>query len=779
MDYSYVCFYVYPTIKALVNPLCFVCQYLREYNIRNAIYSRIAAGIGEAVYPLLFSRLGLTNPYYSNIMKKSLLLLTFLSLLAPAMASVTVNGDFSLSIQRGTGDFSSLNDPDSLAFKALQFSSDADVGTITLSSDGTADGMALDLTGGANTVGTNLYFDGAGTTTITGVKIDNSTQMAANGTTKTYFAFVVASGEVVFDGVTGEGDTAVDLQQNLSVGTAWTNYNTADGTAPAVLTIQNGSKITTSAYYNSVGANGSKGTINVTGEGSELRTQQITLGGGTSGMAAAPSPAADLKYYSKDGETLLYWYPKYLYDDTDYQGLVPKKVAEGYGIINITQGGKMYVGDGNSQFWNNRLQIFNGEVNVEGEGSQLALGDNIELTMDSNYGAAISGLKISLNIKDGGKVGTQNGSQLHQFTMGILYSSNETESSISVSGEGSSLSLDSKNSISIGGSVGLSGYDCSQGKEISRITVSNGATASISASQGITFANGAQGIHDIDIMAESGGKLQLTSASDSYVGKAVGKSFAVESNGAPFAGKAAINISASGADSLLVYSGKSITANEEDSADIEATLAAYDGATTLLIAEGDIVLGKNTHLVADGSDSLLETQGATTLKEGATASITQGGVWDSRGTVTIEAGTNTTVPAVSIGSTGTWNAWDTVTSGQDIDNDGAINIYKQMVGTTITGSGVTNLHIYDGAITSDPEAGTSTPILTLDSLTDGQTIQVVIDLNDSLLLLGQSYDFLKVGDSLQAMKESQITTINGLNSVIDLPMAPSALTAAR
>lgn len=680
-------------------------------------------------------------------MKKSLFLMTLLSLLAPAMASVTVDGSFSLSIQRGTADFSSLQDPDSLAFKALQFTSDDEGGTVTLSSD---DGTALDLTGGTDTVGTNLYFDGTGTTTITGVKINNSTQMAANGTTKTYFAFVVASGKVVFDGVTGEDDAAVDLQQNLSVGTAWTNYNTAEGTAPAVLTIQNGSRITTSAYYNSVGANGSKGTIHVTGEGSELRTQQITLGAGTAGMTAAPSPSKDLKYYSKDGEALLYWYPKYLYGDTDYQELVPGKISESYGIINITHGGKMYVGEGNTERSNNKLQIFNGEVNVDGAGSQLVLGNNCYFTMDANYGTTVTGLKNSLNITNGGQVSVEEGCKLFAFTMGGLYNGNETQSSISVSGEGSSLDLDSTNSIVIGSENSGAGS-----KELSTITVSDGATATLSSGNQINFAPVATGEHTVRVSVESGGLLQLEATNDSYVG---------------WNSTADFEFSATGTGSQLTYTtGGDILVNYTDTGTTEATIAAYDGATAQLIAGGEIIMGKNTHLVADGSGSLLETQGATTLKEGATASINQGGVWDSRGTVTIAAGAVPAVPAVSIGSTGTWNAWDTVTSRQVIDNDGTINIYKQMALTadTITGNGVTNLHIYDEAITSDPEAGTSNPILTLGSLTDGQTIKVVIDLNDSLLLLGKSYDFLKVGDSLQALEESQITTINGLNPDID------------
>lgn len=391
-------------------------------------------------------------------------------------ANVTVDTDFSLAAERG--EYSGYS------FHALRFTSDGQGGEITLSQDGTA----LDLTGNgdlfettnANQNGMNLYFDGTGTTTITGVKLDNSKQAGTSqNVTKTYYAFVVASGGVTFDGVKGEGDSSIDLQQNLSVGTAWTNYSET----PAVLTIQGGSKIETTAYYNAVGSNGSKGIINVTGEGTELRTQQITLGAGTSGLASAPSPSTDARFESV-GSDSLYWYPAYMYDEDTYQQLRADSGDKmGYGTINISDGAKMIVGEGNTNNTNNRLQIFNGEVNISGENSALILSDGVHLSLDSNYGYSVSNVHSTINISNGATVKSADGVSMRTFSMGMLYNGNEAYAALNVTGEGSLLDLSASNLVTIGSEVNNAG-----GIGQSTIAVSDKAEARIASATNIQMA---------------------------------------------------------------------------------------------------------------------------------------------------------------------------------------------------------------------------------------------------------------------------------------------------
>ena len=110
-----------------------------------------------------------------------------------------------------------------------------------------------------------------------------------------------------------------------------------------------------------------------------LKTQQITLGAGTSGLTAC----GDTTYGENNGK--LYWTPKYLSTEEQYEK-AKANAAEAAGTISISDGAKMYVGEGNTDRSNNKLQIFNGAVNVDGSGSELILGDNSYLTMDPNYG---------------------------------------------------------------------------------------------------------------------------------------------------------------------------------------------------------------------------------------------------------------------------------------------------------------------------------------------------------------------------------------------------------
>lgn len=406
-------------------------------------------------------------------MKKTASSLTVALLLAAASASAfaqeqpatpTFPQNISLTAQRG---FSSGSEP---VFEALGIESTA-AGAPTeiyLTADGTQAGGQLDITN------KNLYFGGDGKVVVKGANVKNDA--AVNETynrTATAFAFVVAGGEVVFDGV-----DAGNIKQNLSVGTAYSDSGTA------TLTIQNGAQLETTAYYNTVGSNGTKGVINVTGAGSVLKTQQITLGAGTSGLTAC----GDTTYGENNGK--LYWTPKYLSTEEQYEK-AKANAAEATGTISISGGAKMYVGEGNTDRSNNKLQIFNGAVNVDGSGSELILGDNSYLTMDPNYGTlpnADKGQEFNFNnaisVTNGGKVSVAEGGKLYSFTAGMLYGERySVKTDITVSGAGSEFSAETNGGVILGGAQATRpqyGITTSDGLSDVNVSVTDGATAKIS-----------------------------------------------------------------------------------------------------------------------------------------------------------------------------------------------------------------------------------------------------------------------------------------------------------
>ena len=245
-------------------------------------------------------------------------------------------------------------------------------------------------------------------------------------------------------------------------------------------------------------ANGTKGVVNVTGTGSVLKTQQITLGAGTSGLTAFSVAT----YGENNGK--LYWTPKYLATDAQYED-AKARAAEATGTINISDGAKMYVGEGNADRFNNKLQIFNGAVNVDGSGSELILGNNCYLTMDPNYGTlpnGASGQKFYFNnaisVTNGGKVSVADGGKLYNFTAGVLYGERyNVKTDITVSGEGSRLEIEATN-----GNIFLN-Y---RGDVTSALSSEDGATLRLGASQWISVGDGAT-------IAAAGGTLETTATS--------------------------------------------------------------------------------------------------------------------------------------------------------------------------------------------------------------------------------------------------------------------------
>lgn len=541
-------------------------------------------------------------------MKKTASSLTVALLLAAASASAfaqeqpaptpTFPQDISLTAQRGG--FASGSEP---VFEALGIESTTAEETteIYLTADGTQDGGQLDITD------QNLYFGGAGKVVVKGADVKNdATVDATYNRTATAFAFVVAGGEVVFDDV-----DAGNIKQNLSVGTAYSEAGTA------TLTIQNGAQLETTAFYNTVGANGTKGVVNVTGTGSVLKTQQITLGAGTSGLTAFSGAT----HGENNGK--LYWTPKYLATDAQYED-AKARAADAAGTINISGGAKMYVGDGNADRSNNKLQIFNGAVNVDGSGSELILGNNCYLTMDPNYGTlpnGASGQKFYFNnaisVTNGGKVSVADGGKLYNFTAGVLYGERyNVKTDITVSGAGSEFSAETNGNVMLGGAqAAQSGITTSDGVSDVNVSVADGATAKISGKT-------------VDIGWDASG----------------GNSAKVE-----------VDIAASGEGSRLEIEATngSIFLNYRE--DVTSALSAENGATLSLVSlgasgSGWISVGDGATIAAAGGTLETTAAGGVLLESGAKLVLGDDAVWTASGDVTLKSGAEMTV---SIATTGT------------------------------------------------------------------------------------------------------------------------------
>lgn len=560
-------------------------------------------------------------------MKKTASSLTVALLLAAASASAfaqeqpattpTFPQNISLKALRG---FTTGQEP---VFEALGIESTtaAETTEIYLTADGTQNGGQLDITN------KNLYFGGDGKVVVKGANVKNDA--AVNETynrTATAFAFVVAGGEVVFDDV-----DAGNIKQNLSVGTAYSEGGTA------TLTIQNGAQLETTAFYNTVGANGTEGVVNVTGTGSVLKTQQITLGAGTSGLTAFSGAT----YGENNGK--LYWTPKYLATDEQYED-AKARAADATGTINISGGAKMYVGEGNADRSNNKLQIFNGAVNVDGSGSELILGNNCYLTMDPSYGTLPNGasgqefhFNNAISVTDGGKVRVADGGKLYNFTAGVLYGERyNVKTDITVSGAGSEFSAETNGNVLLGGAqAALYGITTSDGVSEVNVSVTDGATAKISG-------------ETVDIGWDSSG----------------GNSAKVEVDIAASGEGSSLEIEATNGNIFLNYRG-----------DVTSALSAENGATLSLVSlgasgSGWISVGDGATITAEGGTLETTATSGVLLESGAKLVLGDDAVWTASGDVTLKSGAEMTV---SIATTG--NAAADITfsnSAQLAFKDGAV-----------------------------------------------------------------------------------------------------------
>ena len=352
-----------------------------------------------------------------------------------------------------------------------------------------------------------------------------------------------------------------------------------------------------------------------------LKTQQITLGAGTSGLTAFSGAT----YGENNGK--LYWTPKYLATDEQYED-AKARAAEAAGTINISGGAKMYVGDGNTDRSNNKLQIFNGAVNVDGSGSELILGNNCYLTMDPNYGTlpnGASGQKYYFNnaisVTDGGKVSVADGGKLYNFTAGVLYGERyNVKTDITVSGAGSEFSAETNGKVMLGGAQAA---PYSDGVSDVTVSVADGATAKIS---GKTV--------DIGWDASGGNSAKV---------------------------KVVIAASDEGSSLEIEATEGDISLNRQGN--VTSELSVRNGATLSLGASGWISVGDGATITAAGGTLETTATGGVLLESGAKLVLEDDAVWTASGDVTLKSGAEMTV---SIATTGNAAADITFSNSADL-----------------------------------------------------------------------------------------------------------------
>lgn len=344
-----------------------------------------------------------------------------------------------------------------------------------------------------------------------------------------------------------------------------------------------------------------------------LKTRQITLGADTSGLTAFSDATT---YGENNGK--LYWTPKYLATDEQYKD-AKARAADATGTINISGGAKMYVGEGNADRSNNKLQIFNGVVNVDGSGSELILGNNCYLTMDPNYGTlpnGASGQEFHFNnvisVTDGGKVSVADGGKLYNFTAGVLYGERyNVNTDITVSGAGSEFSAETNGKVMLGGAQAAQySYGVSDGVSDVNVSVTDGATAKISGKTvdiGWDASGGNSAKVDVDIEASDEGSRLEIEATDGSI--------------------------------FLNYRG-----------DVTSALSAENGATLSLGASGWISVGDGATIAAAGGTLETTATGGVLLESGAKLVLEDDAVWTAAGDVTLKPGAEMTVSIATTGN---------------------------------------------------------------------------------------------------------------------------------
>ncbi len=573
------------------------------------------------------------------------------------------------------------------SFTALDFSSFAGDSNVVLSSDGTSDGTAIDVSNN------NIYFNLQTGTTVTitsaNINADNVTRSTLDNV-KTYYAFIVEGGNVVFSG------NSVDIGElglNLSVGTMY----------DATLTITNNAKVATTAYNSVIGSNGATGTIAVS-DGGELYMQQVTLGLATASLASDVDSLGATGYYDT----------RYLQSDEDYN---THKAGNpwGSGVIEVTSGGKVYIGTGETSANSSqtKLQFSNGTISIDGADSALYLGSRSYFVMgsevllvdsDGNPVGGLSNFSQTISVSGGGvftnEMSGDTQTKLDAIEIGANTYASDSESKVEVTGIGSKFdlavgSLGAYIAYSVGGyPIGSSWVGIEGGKVAVSISATDSGSFAVTSVGGIFVAQEDGAVSDdgtklsygltVDMAASGGGQISLVSTGES-VYLATGESTA-DSYGNKTTNT--VSVTSTGSDSLVEISGQSVYMNMLDDDEVAVSLTVNDGATMKISAtgaEGAIQVNQKTTITV-GSNGKLETAGTVNLNSGSKLSISDAGVW-SGDTINVNDGAalSINIAAVAAG-----------------DNDAAISAGTVVISTSADVSVVIDV---SALMSSDLEEG--------------------------------------------------------------------------
>ncbi|MCD8283517.1 MAG: hypothetical protein LUD52_02150 [Opitutae bacterium] len=599
-----------------------------------------------------------------------------LSTLVAAAATITAASafagevtEYSEAYKRGDHAADNTEGNEVWYFTALDFSSFFGTTDLVLSSDGTSSGSAIDV------ATNNIYFSGTGektsTVTITGADIDTS-DLTTNsyGNVSTYYAFIVEGSTVTFS---GSGVDITELGLNLSIGTM----------SSATLAITDGAKVATKAFYSVVGSNGATGTIEVSGSDSELHTQQIMLGLGTASLESESNSLGD-GYYDA----------RYLQTEAEYTDRSAAieggdNSAIGVGVINITNGGVMYVGaDGdNKSSSENKLQLSNGSISVSGIGSALYLGENSDLVVGGEIsyltddGTALAlgiNYKQAITVSGGGTVTNDNQTRLAQLDIGLVYAASVSTSTIDVSGSGSSFD------ISVGSAGAYFAYNpgyynidgeqvaFSGGQATIDVTASNGGTFTVSSTGGIYVADeGYMTLTTDDFTPGQSAGLAVSFSATTDEATGLGGTINLvaetrEESGVTYAssiffgrgnssGTNSISVSADGAASEVNISAAGhVFANTSNLSGVEVSFSISNNAEMSISTEyGGIYFYTGTKIEVASGGTLSTSANASygTDLYGAAVNISDGGKWKSDNIVYLYPGSS-----VSISSNGEWES---------------------------------------------------------------------------------------------------------------------------
>ncbi|MGN0868537.1 MAG: autotransporter outer membrane beta-barrel domain-containing protein [Akkermansia sp.] len=174
-----------------------------------------------------------------------------------------------------------------------------------------------------------------------------------------------------------------------------------------------------------------------------------------------------------------------------------------------------------------------------------------------------------------------------------------------------------------------------------------------------------------------------------------------------------------------------------------------------------------------GYGAVVDNKGQMTVQSliQTAGQITNSGTMEILGTLSVKENGKLTVSesgilkvAGALTNAGTIQLYGQSELAGTLTNSGTLQLYKGLDASSLDGDGETEICINRG--TRD-FIGTGSAVLSLNTLSDDQTVSVTIDLKDPLSLIGKRYDFLEVGGVKKALNCNDIKAEHAENATFD------------